>query len=199
MSNFALSNRSSNPVRELVFLVALASFMFLCMRTLRFTRDELNIAFGCLFLLLPVFAIKPSLRLPRRAKIAALALLIPTLAFSVLRLLAMAACDIPDAITHRQLSRELCRLQHGPYTVRLAWEETSGGAVGPHGVILEQRRTILPGIYAVKFLDYFEGATEGSVTFVGRDRISLYIPIAGYHQDQNNIQRTYSLRPWLYF
>ena len=200
MSGSVPWNRSSNPVRRLVFLAALMVFMYLCMRSFRFTNAGLNLAFGCLFLLLPLFAIKPALRLPRWwAKIVILTVLMPLLAFSLVGLSAMVACDIPDAINHRQLSRELCTLHQGKYSVHLAWEETSGGAVGPHGVILEQRRTILPGIYAVKYLDYFEGASDGSLSIAGPDKVSLYIPIAGYDRDQRNIQRVYSLRPWLYF
>lgn len=175
------------------------SFMSLCIRTLRFTRAELNLAFGCLFLLLPIFAIRPALGLPRLAKVAALSLLIPLVLFSSFALLGMVACDIPDAVRHRQLSRELCTLRQGQYSVRLAWEETSGGAVGPHGVILEQRRIILPGIYAVRFLDYFEGASHGTLSLVGPNRVSLYIPIAGYDRDKKDIRRVYSLKPWLYF
>jgi hypothetical protein len=193
------SDPSSKPFRRLVFLVALAVFMYLCMGTFRFTHNGLNLTFGCLFLLLPFFAIKPALRLPRRAKITTLILLMPTLAFSMLGLSAMAACDIPDAVNHVQLSRELCTLQHGDYSVHLAWEETAGGAVGPHGVSLEQRRSILPGMYLVKSLDYFEGASEGTLSWAGADRVSLYIPIAGYYQNQKNIQRDYSLKSWLYF
>jgi len=126
-------------------------------------------------------------------------LLTPLLVISVPRLLMMATNDIPDAVTHRQLSRELCALQQGQYSVHLAWEETSGGALGPHGVSLEQRRNILPGIYAVKYLDYFEGASEGSLSFAGPNKVALYIPVAGYHQDKKNVQRVYFLRPWLYF
>jgi hypothetical protein len=173
--------------------------MYLCMGAFRFTHEGLNLAFGCLFLILPFFAIKPALRLPQWAKIATLTLVVPMLVFSVVGLSAMAACDIPDAINHRQPSRELCALYQGRYSVHLVWEETSGGAVGPHGVGLEQRMSILPGLYAVRFLDYFEGASEGSLSFVGPNRVSLNIPIAGYHQDQRNVQRVYSLKPWLYF
>ena len=199
MSGAVSMDPDSNPVRRLVFLAALIAFMCLCMRTLRFTHAGLNLAFGCLLLLLPFFAVKPALRLPRLAKIVTLTLLIPLLAFSLMGLSAMVACDIPDAVNHRQLSRELCTLQQGQYSVNLVWEETSGGAVGPHGVGVEQRRSILPGLYAVRFLDYFEGATEGSLSFAGPTRVSLYIPIAGYNRDQRNVQRVYSLRRWLYF
>ena len=192
-------NRSSNPIRHLVFLAALMIVMYLSMRTLRFTHAELNVAFGCLFLLLPLFAIKPALRLSFWAKIVTLTALLPVLAFSFVSLCAMVACDIPAAVNHQQLSRELCALQQGQYSVHLAWEETAGGAVGTHGVSLQQRRNILPGMYLVKFLDYFEGASEGSLSFVGPDKIALYIPIGGYHQDQKDIHRVYLLKPWLYF
>ena len=199
MSGSAPSDPGSRPVRRLVFLVGLAVFLYWCSDTFRFTLDGLNMAFGCIFLLLPFFAIRPALRLPRWARITTAILLIPVLAFSVMGLAAMAACEIPNAINHVQLSRELCALQHGDYSVHLAWEETSGGAVGPHGVSLEQRRSILPGIYLVKSLDYFEGASEGTLSWVGTNRVSLNIPIAGYYQTQKNIHREYSLKSWLYF
>ncbi len=199
MSDSVPSNRRSNPVRRLVLLTALIVFMYLCMRTLRFTHAGLNLAFGCLFLVLPFFAIKPALRLPRRAKTMTLILLMPLLAFSAFGLLATMVADIPDAIGHVQLSTELCTLDQGQYSVHLAWEETAGGAVGPHGVGLEQRRNIFPGMYAVRYLDYFEGAREGTISFVGPNMVSLYIPIAGYNEDQKNVRRVYSLKPWLYF
>jgi hypothetical protein len=199
MSGSAPSDPSSNPVRCLIVLAALAVLMYLCTRTFRFTHDGLNIAFGCVFLLLPFSAIKPALRLPRWGKITTLALLAPVLTFSLLGLSAMVACDIPDAVRHVQLSRELSTLQHGEYSVHLAWKETAGGAVGPHGVSLEQRRSILPGIYLVKSLDYFEGASKGTLSWAGADRVALFIPTAGYDQNQKNIEREYSLKPWLYF
>jgi hypothetical protein len=97
MSGSDSSDPGSNPVRRLVFLAALAVLMYLCQRTFRFTHDGLNIGFGCLYLLLPLFAIKPALRLPRWAKMTTLTLLVPSLTFSVLGLSAIAACDIPDA------------------------------------------------------------------------------------------------------
>jgi hypothetical protein len=199
MSDSVPSNRDSNRVRRLVFLAALMVVMYLCMCTLRFTHAGLNLAFGCLFFLLPLFAIRPALRLPRSAKMKILAVLVPLSAFSAASLFGIVACDIPAAVTHRQLSRELCTVHQGQYSVHLVWKETAGGALGPHGVSVEQRRTVLPGIYAVKFLDYFEGASEGTLSLIGPDRVSLYIPIAGYAQDQKNLQRMYSLRPWLFF
>jgi hypothetical protein len=199
MSGSITSDSNSKPVRRLVSLAALGVFMYSCMGRFRFTHHGLNLAFGCLFLLLPFFAIKPALLLPSWAKKTTLILLAPTLGFSVLGLSGMAACDIPDAVKHVQLSRELCTLQHGDYSVHLAWEETAGGAVGPHGVNLEQRRNILPGLYLVKSLDYFEGASEGTLSWAGAGRVSLFIPIAGFDRNQKNVHREYSLKPWLYF
>jgi len=193
------SDRSSSHVRHLVFLAAVMIAMYLCMRTLRFTHHGLNVAFASLFLSVPLFGIRPALRLRRWPKILALVLLTPLLAISIPRLLMMATNDIPDAIGHVQLSRELGSLQQGQYSVHLAWEETAGGAVGPHGVSLEQRRSILPGLYIVKSVDYFEGASEGSLSWVGPNTVSLYIPLAGYDQDQKDLRRVYSLKPWLYF
>lgn len=199
MSDPVPAIRVFNPVRRLIFLIALMVFMYLCMRTLRFTHDGLNLAFGCFFLLLPFFAFKPALRLPRWAKIITLTLLIPLSAISVLCLVGIVACDIPKAVNRGQLSRELGTLYQGQYSVHLTWDETAGGALGPHGVSLEQQRTILPGIYAFRSLDYFEGASVGTISFVAPDRLSLYIPIAGYDKDRKNIQRVYVLKSWLYF
>jgi len=199
MSDSFSSDSRPTPLRRLVFLIALGFFMYWCMGRFRFTHHGLNLAFVCLFHLLPAFSLKPALRLQGWSKIATLILLVPMLGFSVLSLSAMAACDIPDAVKHVRLSRELCTLQHGDYSVHLAWEETAGGAVGPHGVSLEQRRNIFPGLYLVKTLDYFEGASSGTLSWAGIDRVSLYIPVAGYYQDQKNVHRDYSLKPWLYF
>lgn len=199
MNDSVASKRSFNPVRRLVILAALMVFLHFFRDTFRFTHEGVNLAFQVLSLLLPFFALKPALRLPRNGKIITFPVLIPLLAYSALGLPAIAACDIPDAVNHRQLSRELGTLNQAQYSVHLVWRETSGGAVGPHGVSLEQRRTILPGMYAVRYLDYFEGASEGTISFVGPNKVSLYIPIAGYYQDQIDVHRVYSLKPRLYF
>ena len=199
MSGLVPSHRRPSPVRRLFLLAGLMGFMYWCACTLGSTHDGLNIAFECLFDLLPLLAIKPALRLSRWASIATLILLTPLVAFSLLGLSGEALFDIPAAVDHAELSQELCTVQQGRYSVHLLREETAVGAVGPHGVGLEQRIAILPGIYAVRYLDYLEGASEGSFTVAGPDRIELYIPVAGYHEDQKDVHRTYTLRPWLYF
>jgi hypothetical protein len=199
MNGPVASNLRSNPVWGLVFLAMLMAVMYLCMCTLHFTHDSLDIAFVCLFYFVPVFAIWPALCLRRWAKILALTLMTPVLALSLFGLSTIALFEIPAAANHRELSRELCAIQQGQYSVHLLWEETAGGAVGPHGVGVEQRRTILPGLYAVRYLDYFEGASRGSLTAVAPDKVELYIPIAGYEHDQKDLRRVYSLKPRLYF
>jgi hypothetical protein len=199
MSDSVPPNRSFNPLRRLIVLAAIMAFMYQCTYTLRFTNDGMNLVFEGVFYLLPLLAIRPALRLPRWTKITTLILLAPLLALSAFGLSAMVACDIPAAANHAQLSRELCTLYQGQYSVRLSWDETAGGAIGPHGVSLQQRRNILPGLYAVRFLDWFEGASEGTISFEGPDRISLYIPVAGYGNYQKDVRREYSLKPWLYF
>jgi len=147
-----------NPVRQLVVVAALIALGYVCIRTLRFTNDVLNLAFVCAFLLVPFLAVRPVRRLGRWPKVFTTIVLVPLLALSSLCLLLVATCNVPAAARHRELSRELSSVRLGPYSVHLLWQETAGGAVGPHGVGLEQRMFIVPGLYIVKHLDYFEGA-----------------------------------------
>jgi len=50
-------------VRQLVLIVALMSLGYLCIRTLRFTNDLLNLIFVCVFLVIPFLGIRPVLPL----------------------------------------------------------------------------------------------------------------------------------------
>jgi hypothetical protein len=197
MTGSTAPNKYSNPAHQLIGLAVLLVVMYLCMRTLRFTNDWLNLGFFGLFLLVPLLAIAiVILRLPGRAKVWTSVFLSPFVAISLLGLLSLVTFDIPAVVAHRQLSRELSTVQQARYSVHLAWQETAGGALGPHGVLLEQRRTIVPGLYAVKTLGYFEGASEGRISAVGPDRIELHIPNGLMHRE---VDRVYSLKPWLYF
>jgi hypothetical protein len=166
------------------------------MRTLRFTDDGLNVAFGCAFLLLPWLALPPALRLRRWPKVIALVIFIPMAALSSVGLLAMVSCDIPAAVNKRQMSRELSTLQQGYYSVHLVWEETAGGALGPHGVGMEQRMPIVDGLYLVKYVAYFEGASSGSLVAEGAGKVRLHIPKTLSHEE---VDQVYSLKPWVYF
>ncbi len=198
MKEFVSLNHPFNPVWQFVGLATLMAFMYLCMCTLCFSNNWLNITFVCLFYLLPFLAVRGALRLRlrRRSKVVAAVVLVPILAISLFSLLMIAIFDISAEVGHRQLSRELGTVSQGSYSVHLAWEESAGGALGPHGVILEQRRIVVPGLYAFKTLDYFDGASEGSLSAAGPDSVELHIPHWSGHQD---VDRVYSLKPWLYF
>lgn len=185
-----------NAVRQLLFLAALIAAGYLCLRTLRFARSEINLAFVCIFLLLPFLAIRPVLRLHHWHKILTTVFLTPLLAGSLLALFFTVAFDIPATLTHRELSRELSSIQQEHYSVHLLWEETAGGAIGPHGVDLEQRMFILPGLYVVKHIDYFDGAHEGSLSMAGPDQIKVHIPKSYSRQE---IDKVYSLKQRVYF
>ena len=60
------------------------------------------------------------------------------------------SCDLPAVLQHRELSRELAHIQQENCSVYLLRESTPGGALGAHGVALEQRMSIVPGLYVVK-------------------------------------------------
>jgi len=183
-------------VRQLLVLAALIAVGYLCIRALRFTNEGLNLAFVCAFLLIPFFAVRPVLRLRRWPKVLTTILLAPVLALCLLCLLVTVTCDIPAVAKHRELSRELSTVQQEHYSVHLLWQETAGGAVGPHGVGLEQRMFIVPGLYVVKHLDYFEGAHEGSLSAEGADKVRLHIPKSNLHQE---VDQVYSLKRRVYF
>jgi len=150
----SFADEGSRALRQLLLVAALIALGYVCIRTLRFTSDGLNVAFVCAFLLIPFLAIRPVLRFRRWAKVLTTVLLAPFWALSLFLLLFTATCDIPAVVTHRELSRELGGVRQGHYSVHLVWQETAGGAVGPHGVGLEQRMFIVPGLYAVRHLDY---------------------------------------------
>src|SRR4051812_3930048 len=132
------ADASRNAVRQLLVVAALIAAGYLCLRTLRFTSNALNLAFVCAYLILPSLAIRPVMRLRSWPKVLTTILLTPLLALSLTLLLFTVACDIPAALEHRELIRQLSSVQQGHYSVHLLWEESAGGAVGPHGVVLEQ-------------------------------------------------------------
>jgi hypothetical protein len=169
---------------------------YLFTRTLRFTNGALNLTFVCLFLLLPFFAINPVRRLRRWSKLAALMFLVPLLAISMVCLLLTATCEIPAVVERREMSREVATLRMEHCTVDLLWQETAGGAVGWHGLGLEQRMVVVPGLYLVKHLDDFEEVNKGSLALEGADKVRLRIPQSGSHQE---VDKVYALKRRVYF
>lgn len=196
MTEPAPSDHRSNPARQILGIGMLMLAMYLCARSLRFSNNWFNLAFEYLFFLLPFVAARYALRLRGWAGFAAGVVIVPLLFFSLFILFLIAIADVPAEVEHRQLSRSLGTAQQGRYTVHLAWDETAGGALGPHGVSLEQRMNLLPGLYAFKPLDWFDDAREGSLSAIGPDRIEVHIPGTRFHP---GVDRVYSLKPWLYF
>lgn len=158
------ADRRSRAVHQLLLVAAVMGLSYVCIRTLRFTNEGLNLAFVCGFLLMPWFAIRSMLGLSRWPKAVMTVFLVPLLGLSVVFLLFTARCDIPAHLEHRQLSRELSVVQQGECSVHLLWQETAGGAVGPHGLVVEQRMFVIPGLYLMKPVDYLEGASEGGLS-----------------------------------
>lgn len=183
-------------LRRLLFLAALMGLGYLCTRTLRFTNDFLNIGFVCSFFLIPFLAAREALRLGGWLKVVTTILLVPLLALSMLALLLTVGCDLPAAVEHREMSRQLACVQQGNYSVHLLWKETAGGALGPHGVAVEQRMFIVPGLYVVKGLDYFESAYQGSLSAEGPGTVRLHIPKSNEHEE---VDKVYSLKRRVYW
>jgi hypothetical protein len=175
-------NDSRVEVRQLSLLVALMVVGYLCIRTLRFTNDLLNVLFVCAFLLIPFLAIRPVLQLRRWSKVVTTILLCPLLVLSPAFLLPV-SCDVPAVLEHREFSREVASVRQGFYSVHLMWQQTAGGGIGPHGLGFEQRMSIAPGLYVVRHLDYFEGVSKGSLSSAGADEVRLRIPESYGHQE----------------
>lgn len=196
MTDTAAFGDRPNPKRQLLGLALLLVVMYLCACSLRSTNDWVNLTFVGLIHLLSFCAIPLVLHLRGRAKLWAAVVLLPILAFSFIGLVGVAIFDIPAALKHRQMNRELGAIQQGRYSVHLVWEETAGGALGPHGVALEQRMFIAPGLYVVNYLDYFPEAHEGNLAITGANKITVHIPATSRHQSTDQV---YSLKPWVYF
>jgi hypothetical protein len=190
------ANDRRSALKRLSIVAALMAIGYLFTRTLRFTNEALNLSFVCLFFLLPFFAINPVLRLRRWPKLAALIFLVPLLAISMVCLLVTATCEIPAVVERRELSREVATLRMEHCTVHLLWKETAGGAVGWHGLGLEQRMVVVPGLYLVKHLDDFEGVNKGSLALEGADKVRLRIPKSGSHEE---VDKVYALKRRVYF
>src|SRR5580700_11418940 len=109
------SNRKS--AGQFIAIAAVMGVSYLCIRTLRFTHEGLNLIFFCAFLLTPFLAIRPVLRLGRWPKLLGTIFLTPLLLLSLLLLLFSAACG--NFGRHPELVRDLSTVQQGRYSVHL--------------------------------------------------------------------------------
>lgn len=189
------SNRKS--AGQLIAIAVVMSVGYLCVRTLRFTYVGLNLIFLCAFLLTPFLAIRPVLRLGRWPKLLGTIFLTPLLSLSLLLLLFSAACG--NFGRHPELVRDLSTVQQGRYSVHLV-RDASGGALGPHGLTVQQRMTVVPGLYLVKSVDFLDGAYEGSLSAEPSDKVRVHISKAiRWSRWEHGGEEVYSLKPKVYF
>lgn len=191
---------TSDTRKALWQLVAIAVAVivgYFCIRTMRFTVKALNALFVCAWSVTPWFAIRPLLRLPGLPKFIFGFLVVPPfLLISVLLLVYTVACE---GFGGHWIVRDVSNVRQGSYSVHLVDDHT-GGALGPVGLLLEQRMTIGPGLYVVKHLDYFSGAREGSLSAEPPDKVRVHITrgMPGSVWDQG-VERVYSPKPRVYF
>jgi hypothetical protein len=87
--------------------------------------------------------------------------------------------------------------KQGGSTIELQDYE-NGGAVGVHGFNLEQRRLIVPGLFLVRSVGFFDDAREGTLTVEGPYKVRVHAK-GNYYTDDYEVDRVYSLKPWIYF
>jgi len=70
--------------------------------------------------------------------------------------------------------------------------------VGVRGIELEQRRLIVPGLYLIRSVAFFDYAREGTLSVEGPDKVRVHA--RGNHDSSDyEISRVYTLKPWVYF
>jgi hypothetical protein len=192
MVQFSRETRKS--VTQLLTIVALIAISYACIRTLSFKVEVFNFPFVCLFLLIPFLAIGPILRFQRGTRILGMVLLSPLLMISSCFLIATASCNEPWSLARTQ---PLQSFQLGSSTVELQRYD-NGGAIGLHGLNLEQRRLIVPGLFLVRNVDFIESAYDGVLSEEGPYIVRLRAK-GSYYDNHSGIDRVYSLKPWVYF
>lgn len=186
------SRQTRNSVGQLLVIAALLVIGHTCVSALRFSAGTLNFICVCAFYAIPLLAIRPVLRLPHRPKVIGLILLIPLLSLSSCSLLFTVAFRGPGTSLER--TKPLQAFQEGNCTVRLFRYE-NGGALGVHGIVLEQSRLIVPGLYLVRSVAFFDSAYEGTLSVEGPGKVRVHV--RGSYDRQ--IDRAYTLKPWVYF
>jgi hypothetical protein len=185
------ANETARSLRQLLLIVAFLVLGYFCNRMLQFTSDRLNLIFACAICAIPLLAIRPVLRLHRQLKVWGLMVLTPLLLYSLFSLL------VGIVFGGAERTQTLQTFQQGNSTILLQRYE-NGGAVGVHGLILEQRRLILPGLYVVKSIDFFDSAKEGTLSVDGLHTVSVYAK-GSYDSNSYQVDKIYHLKPWVYF
>jgi len=177
-------------VTQLLLVGVLMVVGYICIDRVRFTVGILNSIFACAVYLIPFLALWPVLRLPRLPKVCALILLVPLLLLSSLLLMGR-------ALFMRERTESLQIVQQGHSTIELQRYE-NGGAVGLRGLNLEQRRLILPGLYIVRPIDFFDYAKQGTLSVEGTNRVRAHVK-GNYDNNEAVVDKAYDLKPWVFF
>jgi hypothetical protein len=184
-------NETAKAVRQLSVIAALLVIGYCCNRTLCLTLSIFNTIFACAYYAVPFLAIRPVLRLHQRPRVLGLVLLAPLLLFSAFLLLRR----VVIAVSER--TQTLQTFQQGSSTIQLQRYE-NGGAVGVHGLNLEQRRLIVPGLYIVKSVDFFDSARKGTLSVEGLLTVRVHA-VGNYYSNDYQVDKIYHLKPWVYF
>jgi hypothetical protein len=189
------TKKTRNSVLQLLFIAALMVICYTSSCTLRFTVAALNFILDCVLYLIPFLAIRPVLRLHHRPRIWGFILLTPLLLLSSFLLLGKVVFEGLLGGTER--SESLQTVQLGSSTIQLQRYEY-GGAVGVHGLNLEQRRLIVPGLYLVRSVDFFDSAREGTLSVEGLYRVRVHAK-GNYYSNNYEVDKVYSMKPWVYY
>jgi hypothetical protein len=194
-----MTKSKPDPIRILLFL-GLLVIGFAFSRMLRFTKPLFNeiLWFGSLFL--PFLAIRPLLELPKIPKRLGLILLSPILLLSLLMMAMSVACDKLDWVNENPpCTHQLGEIRQAGYSVNLIFEDC-GGAIDSTYVLVEQRKTLFPGLYLYRTVEIFDSAYEGTITPAGPDQIRVHIPEGAAGSFWNKeVDRVYKLKRHVFF
>ena len=189
-----LTKEMGKPVRQLLVLAVVMALGYTCRYAFRFTVGALNQIFEIAFLLVPFLAIKPMLRLRSWFRALGFVLLIPVLLLLSLLVLGTIIFGTGD---RSEMREPLQAFQQGNSTIELG-EYDYGGSVGVHGIYLEQRRHIFPGLYLVRSIDFFDSAQRATLSVDEPYRVRVHAE-GNYYSYDVRTDKVYLLKPWLYF
>lgn len=188
-------NELLKSARQLLVIAAFVVVIYACARALRFTFAPLNFILDCAWLALPLLAIRPVLRLRRPLRVWGIVVLAPVL--SLLSLLLVAKVVFDGILGGAERTEPLQTFPLGSSTIELQRYE-HGGAVGVHGLNLEQRRLILSGVYLVRSIDFFDDAREGTLSVEGPFNVRVHAR-GNYYSNDYETERVHTLKPWVCF
>jgi hypothetical protein len=181
--------------RQVLAIAALWAIGYALVHTLRTTAEAMNWVFVYAWLALPFLAIRPVIRMQRQPKIWGFILLTPVLLVS--GFLLMGTVVFYGLLGPSENKEPLQTFQEGSSTIELQRYE-NGGGVGVHGLNLEQRRFIVPGLYLVRSVGFFDDAREGTLSQVGPFRVKVHAK-GSYYSNDYEVDKSYTLKPWVYF